>query len=173
MNIVLIRPSKVYFKESLQLDLTIQRLCVPLGLMYLSAVLKRSGFEHVRIIDCLVCPDTRVVRRGDYIFHGIEDDRLIEMLAHSKPEVIGITNNFTAQSLPAMNAVRRIKDAFPRTNMVLGGCHATVKAEELLQNPDVDYVVLGEVEASFPNLVKALHSGTDIFSVFYVFEPIR
>ncbi len=159
MKIALIRPSRVYYKESLQLDLTIQRMSIPLGLMYLSAVLKREGYTHINLYDCLVSPDTSFTRKGDFIFHGIEDSALVEKLRRFNPDIIGVTNNFTAQSTPAMNTVASIREAFPGVKIVIGGCHSTVKAEELLENSTVDYIVLGEGEHSFLNLVKCIESG--------------
>ena len=40
--------------------------------------------------------------------------------------------------------------------MVLGGPHASVCYEELIQNEDVDYVVVGEGEYTFERICNAV-----------------
>jgi len=52
-----------------------------------------------------------------------------------------------------------IKDALPKTIVVIGGPHVTVFPQEALARPSIDYVVLGEGEERFTSLMGSLLGG--------------
>jgi len=55
------------------------------------------------------------------------------------------------------------KHILPNVKTVLGGYHATVACDEILQSKDMDYfdfVVRGEGEVTFKRLIEAIHDGT-------------
>ena len=47
----------------------------------------------------------------------------------------------------------------PKTKVVMGGSATTASAEMTLANPNVDFIVLGEAEHSFPQLVQSILKG--------------
>ena len=161
IKIILIRPPRIYYQESLGLDVGIQRTNLPLGLMYIGAVLQKHDYS-VQIIDCLISEDTALRRDGDYIFHGLESSCLINKIKQTSPDIVGVGIDFTAQAEPALEAIIQIKRAFPSVKIVVGGCDATVRATELLKNNEIDFIILGEGETSFLELVQSLEDNCSI-----------
>ena len=77
----------------------------------------------------------------------------------SQYRVIGFSATF-AQTLASLLLAKRIKDRYPHIKMVLGG--ANVDSEmgfEVIKSFDwIDYVVHGEAERSFPQLLKNIYN---------------
>lgn len=112
---------------------------VPLGLSYLSAVLKD---EH----DIFV---------GDAQFHSEEE--IIQTAA--KAEVVGITS-MSCNFWGAVALARKIKKVNPNAVIVMGGTHATfVDVKVLQQNPYIDIVVRNEGEYTMLDLLQNLKKG--------------
>ncbi|MHB8463090.1 MAG: cobalamin-dependent protein, partial [Vulcanimicrobiaceae bacterium] len=73
------------------------------------------------------------------------------------PKIVGFTTTF-AQSIPSLSLARALKEADPSVVIVFGGanCEASM-GETLIESfPWVDYVVRGEGEYAFPQLVRAI-----------------
>jgi len=58
-----------------------------------------------------------------------------------------------------------IKNVDPRIVVVAGGAHATVCPEEVLGDDNCDYLLLGEAEESFHELIMALQQDTEITTI--------
>ena len=114
----------------------------PLGLLFLSASLKklRPG-DQVRVIDCRVL--------------NADLPETIRLLTDFQPDIIGLTT-LTFQLVEVYRFAAQLKEKMPACRLVLGGPHVHLFPEETLLNPDIDYVVTGEGEFSFPQLVSAL-----------------
>ena len=66
----------------------------------------------------------------------------------------------------AIEALRKVHEANPGTTLVMGGYHSTFAAEKILRDyPFVDYVIKGEAERAFPDLLDRLESGTSAADV--------
>ena len=59
----------------------------------------------------------------------------------------------TNQFLDGLEIAKRVKDINSRTNVILGGAHVSALPEETIRYNAVDYVICGEGEYSFLNLV--------------------
>ena len=68
MKILLIETSRTYHGKSKGV-----RLSLPLGLLYMGAVLEEEGFE-VSLFNSLVCSKTRVKEIPGFLHHGVDDD---------------------------------------------------------------------------------------------------
>jgi radical SAM superfamily enzyme YgiQ (UPF0313 family) len=110
----------------------------PLALELLAGAL--SGHE-VRILDLRLEPD------------------LGEALASFQPEVVGVTG-FTADVPRAQLVCRQVKELLPSARVVVGGHHASLSPEDF-HSPQVDFIVVGEGEITFPALLEALERGQD------------
>jgi len=109
----------------------------PLGLLYLAGSLLQAGFE-VEIVDG--CREGR---------RAIED-----ALARFRPDVVG-TVCLTPARKKAIEVARIAKAFDPGIQVVLGGAHATIMYQQLLENyPEVDFIVLGEGERSMVEIVR-------------------
>lgn len=69
------------------------------------------------------------------------------------------------QILHALTASKLVRNLYPGVPIIWGGIHASLLPEQTLANPYVDVVVVGEGEETFPELVKALESGTSLSNV--------
>lgn len=79
-------------------------------------------------------------------------------LAEFKPDVVGVTA-YSAESEEAKSLCRQTKAALPSALVVMGGYHATMATADVLAEPAVDFVVVGEGEQTFPELLSALQRG--------------
>jgi anaerobic magnesium-protoporphyrin IX monomethyl ester cyclase len=108
----------------------------PLGLMYISSSLKRKG-HSVALIDMNVEKfDLERFNFRDYDVVGISADTV------RFPVVERIAKKAKAQNV----------------TVVMGGPHATAYYHEILQKGLCDYVVLGEGERAFSDLVESIAS---------------
>jgi radical SAM superfamily enzyme YgiQ (UPF0313 family) len=69
------------------------------------------------------------------------------------------------QILHALAACRLVREMYPDVPIIWGGIHGSLLPEQTLENPYIDIVVVGEGEETFPELVKALESGTPLSNV--------
>ncbi len=115
----------------------------PLGLAYLAAATERAGYE-VYVIDAAALK--------------LNNLQLINRLMEIIPDVIGITTNILSASHSLMLS-RLIRKHIPSTKLVLGGPWASAVYEMILKKNYCDYVIVGEGEKSFIELLKALEKG--------------
>ena len=123
----------------------------PLGLLYIAASVKERGREDVRVLDAFC--------------RNLTGDELAAEVVRERPDVFGI-NCSTHTFLDAIEALRKVHEANPGTTLVMGGYHSTFAAEKILRDyPFVDYVIKGEAERAFPDLLDRLESGTSAADV--------
>lgn len=80
-----------------------------------------------------------------------------------KPDIIAISST-TPAYYSAVRVVEIIKIILPNTKFIIGGPHATVEYEDILKENLFDFVVRGEGEQTFLELVKAIDSGIKDYS---------
>jgi len=146
MNILLINPPSIdtivadmsdFFDES-------SGAYPPTGLMYLASSVKKAGNHDVRILDANLL-------KLDY--KGIK-----EAVVAAKPDIVGITT-LTFNAPAVLQIAADVKQVDKRIITVLGGPHATIYPDETLAFPQVDFVVLGEGEKVFVELINAIQKG--------------
>ena len=141
MKILLIYP---YFLEDRVL--TIEDVgAVPLGVYYVAAVLKAKDYD-VEILN----------------WHDINKtpDKIQEILVQKKPDVIGFSI-LHGNRWGGIDIARIAKEIDPGVIVVFGGVGATFLWEHFLTHFDeIDYIVPGEGEHTFLNLVKHLEFGS-------------
>ena len=116
---------------------------MPLGLAYLAGAVRRAGYDP-EIYDAMS------------LFHDMAQIR--GRLAASNPDVVAVTA-YTATMPAALDVLRAAKEECPGVVTVIGGVHPTHMAAEVLADQSVDYVVRGEGELTFPELLDALRAG--------------
>ncbi|MFH8981502.1 B12-binding domain-containing radical SAM protein [Streptomyces varsoviensis] len=149
---------------------------VPVGLAYLSAVLRKEG-HHTEVFDSLAyVEDNHIVGEKDlteiertkllhhprwrHVMHwGARWDRIEAALRERRPDIIGISCMFTPFYEPAYDLARLAKRVHPEATVLLGGQHGTVCFPHVLEVPEIDAVVLGEAETTIGPLVTALEHG--------------
>ncbi len=122
----------------------------PLGLMMIASSARAAGFGDLHLIDM------KVERLGT--------DDAVERLEALQPDWVGISAmTYEAGSLAEVAAA--VKERWPKTRVVAGGPHPSVAPEDVLEQTQVDYVIRGEGEATFPALVEAVEGGADLEGV--------
>ena len=96
-------------------------------------------------------------------FHrfGATQEETRQIIENAVPSIVGISASYTAYSLEALEVARIVKEVDRNIVTVMGGTHATLFPEHLLQHTFVDYVVRGEGETPFAQLVASLQKGDD------------
>lgn len=141
---------------------------MPLGLLYVAASLKKAG-HTVRIYDAIVEADES--RWGYSVLGGIyqmgatwkEFKAAVDKL---RPDVVGIANQYSSQVMNTLKAAEAIKELSRDIKVIVGGAHPSVMPEDFFRkNNYVDYVVMGEGEATAPELLESLEGKKDIKTV--------
>lgn len=91
------------------------------------------------------------------------EPHLERILKEFNPELVGVTG-FTAHVPRALRVCRQVKQFSPTTYTVVGGHHASLSPADF-DSQAVDFVVVGEGEITFAELVEALQEGRDYHSI--------
>lgn len=112
----------------------------PIGLGYLASYLKKAGHTPV-IMDCLKATDSL--------------SEIQKKIKKINPDIVGI-NVMTPTARGAVAVAKAVKEINKKIPVVGGGPHATFDYDNLLKNYDFDYIVIGEGEITFLELVNTL-----------------
>jgi radical SAM superfamily enzyme YgiQ (UPF0313 family) len=113
----------------------------PMGLMYLSASLKRDGGHRVKILD------TRL---------GLLTAEQVARKARAfKPDIIGL-GAILLESRCFHEYAAALHRALPGVSIVAGGPYASTDPDAVLKDPAVACAVLGEGEATITDLARAM-----------------
>ncbi len=118
----------------------------PMGLLYLASYLRRDPQHQIQILDMrttLMSPE----------------DAGEQVRAYG-PDLVGISSLSLEESI-LMKTAREIKKWRPDCPVIVGGPYVNSAKEQLLNNSDLDYLVLGEGELTFPELVQAICQKND------------
>lgn len=169
MRVLLIKPPMKGFMHEIGRH-------VPVGLAYLSAVLREAG-HSVSIFDSLsFTEDNHVVAESDYsdsdhlkiathprweilVHWGASWERIRRAIRESGADVVGISCMFSPYYESAYRVARMAKEELPGIRVVLGAQHGTVAPHHALEEPAIDLVVLGEGEGIVVDVLDTLASG--------------
>jgi len=120
-------------------------LSPPLGLAYVAQYLLDQG-HSVELVDLNVT--------------GLNPARIEVTLKRVRPDLVGISSH--TETYPnAVTLAGLIKKHDPNIQVMFGGPHTSIVPLEVLAEPDVDYVAVGEGEQTAAELVRALEAGAD------------
>jgi len=94
-------------------------------------------------------------------------ETIAEVLGTQKPEIVGISS-MSFQYDTARRTARLIRRLAPDAKIVLGGYHPTLAHDEIADGPDADcfdFLVRGEADSSFGELLDALEDQKDLAAV--------
>ncbi|PJB21567.1 MAG: hypothetical protein CO114_04640, partial [Euryarchaeota archaeon CG_4_9_14_3_um_filter_38_12] len=139
----------------------------PLGLAYLASVLRKEGHEVlIYDADCNVSPSKMDFTRledsyPDYL-KSLKDENhpILQEVSHTisnfNPDIVGITvwTTFAASAFKIASLCKEYDRSVP---VVMGGPHVSIKYDEVLKIcPDVDFLIRGEGEETFLELVRMI-----------------
>jgi radical SAM superfamily enzyme YgiQ (UPF0313 family) len=156
MNICLIRPQEAIALNSASANKPI----LPLGLAYLASSLLKNDFE-VQVIDAVgSAPDKYELFFNDKVrLLGLSQTEIIEKI-EDKPLFIGVSIMFSHNWLHVRELLKKIKQRFPDTPLILGGEFATALPDICMSETPVDILATGEGEETVVEIARALSSET-------------
>jgi anaerobic magnesium-protoporphyrin IX monomethyl ester cyclase len=135
----------------------------PIGLAYLGAVLEKD--YKIQIIDAVVEGyETEVKLDRNIIRYGLTYKEIENKIAAFQPDVVGVSNLFSSGFREAHQVCSLVKNISQDIVTVLGGPHPSALPEQVLQHKEIDFVVMGEGEYSFRDLLRGIE--TKDFSQF-------
>ncbi|MDD2482691.1 MAG: radical SAM protein [Candidatus Shapirobacteria bacterium] len=149
MKILLIYPPMTIRSN----DTTTPGAAIPLGLANIGAILETNGY-NVSAIDALAEGIDIVKKTKNYTRVGLSEKTILERLEYFKPDIVGISTMFTAYSSDSHDVAKIVKQFNPKTLVVFGGAHASILYKNVLHDPNVDIVVIGEGEYTILEIVK-------------------
>jgi anaerobic magnesium-protoporphyrin IX monomethyl ester cyclase len=136
-RVFLINLSAINFKKNNKIYMTQPHV----GVLCLKEITKDYNID-IEVLD------------GDY--NNLNDENILKKILKSKPRIIGFSP-FQHTMERIIGLIKRIKSKLPKTIIILGGVHASITAVDILTDfEEVDYIIKGEAEVSFPKLLLAL-----------------
>lgn len=112
-----------------------------LGILYVAGTLRENPSFEVDVIDSLA--------------DGLNSSDIRRIVKEEKPDIVGFSV-LTFNLLDCIDVAKIIRDVSPNTKICFGGFHPTIYPQETLDFPEVDYIVFGEGESTFKELVEAI-----------------
>jgi len=149
MHIILIQPPYTILKSD-------TKSCQPpLGLSYLAAVLRKD--YEVTIIDSIAEGyDNEERINKNFIRYGLSFEKIKEKIKQFKPDAVGVSCLFSSQIENSLKVCEIIKSINTKIFTIIGGAHPSAMVNEVLENRDVDFVIIGEGENTVIHLLKEI-----------------
>jgi anaerobic magnesium-protoporphyrin IX monomethyl ester cyclase len=119
------------------------RRFLPIGLAYVAAALKKSGFQVDMLDNYLLEKPIEEVKRE---------------LKRLNPEIVGITCSSATYSR-CIETAKAVKETLSSCKVVVGGWHPSYEPESMLQHSEIDYAVMGEGERAMVELATHISKG--------------
>jgi radical SAM superfamily enzyme YgiQ (UPF0313 family) len=130
----------------------------PIGLSYVATAARRAGHE-VRFVDLMISRDPLLELREAVT--GFQPD----VVGFSVRNIDNVVAQRTAWHLDEVQELIATVRAHSRAKIVLGGPAASILGTIALRRLNADFVIVGEGELAFPQLLSALQNGGDFKSV--------
>ena len=144
---------------------------IPQGIALLSAIVKERGHD-VQVIDTAFMKTDTYVRPNagetiykptEYDLHDlVENDPVVNVaeevqkqLDEFQPDLLGVSV-MTTNYQYSVDLMKELKVSCP---VMYGGVHPTLCPDEVLENPFVDMICIGEGDEALPELCDAIEQG--------------
>jgi len=122
----------------------------PLGLLYVAAFAEKATSHRIEVLDANL--------------EKLSPEQIADEVRRRAPDLVGI-QALTFTLIDVMLAARAIKQACPEVLVVLGGPHVYLYPDETMGIAGVDYLIRGEGEEPFAQLLDTLAGGRDLAKV--------
>lgn len=152
MKVLLIRPPKLNMISTNVPNVVDEETgCYPsLGLMYIAACVERYTDHQIEILDTQV-------EKMNY-------EEMKSEIRKRNPDIVGI-QAMTFTLVDVILTAKIVKELDKSIPLILGGPHVNIYPEETISNSEIDFLVLGEGEYVFPDLINALSQRKDLSKI--------
>jgi len=119
----------------------------PPGIGVLSAVIKKNG----HLAECI------------YVNDGMQDDHILSTIGKYNPDLIAFSV-VTHQWAHVKRYAALIKTKF-QAPIICGGAHPTFNPEEVIADPNINLLCIGEGESPLADVLERMHNSTDLASI--------
>jgi len=123
----------------------------PLGLGYLHAVLEKNNYK------------TKTLFLNDYSYQACRT-RVKKSIRNLKPNIIGF-NILTSNRVLTFELIEYIHSHYPLIKIIIGGIHATVMHEQIINKYPYVIAVIGEGEITLIKLLQAISKHEPLKSI--------
>ena len=142
---------------AIALENQIRKTIPPFGLLTVGATVEERGYDDLLLIDSVVEGFENVVPDSyeGFIKYGLDDDEIAKRVEEFGAEFVGITVLFSGMAECGYNVARAIKKRLPDIPICMGGIHITAvnKQRLMTEQESIDYVINGEGDVTFPDLL--------------------
>lgn len=136
----------------------IRRAHPVLGILSLASHLSSLGYD-VQYLDCVIEDIENTFHFDEFTdCYGLSNDDLIDRIKGYSPDLIGISCLFVSQISQILKITKRIKIEYGDCPIVVGGNYPSLKPEEIITDENIDFILRGEGELVFPDLVEEIYS---------------
>lgn len=162
MKILLITPPANIIEDRSEI-----KLCaIPLGMAYIAAALEKQGHE-VRALDTLAGEGylNETKARPGFIRYGLSSSEIERRVAEFMPDIVGISALHSNRIYEVRETTEAVKKVSKSIVTVVGGGFPSIHPHECLSDPNCDYIVMGEGEATAVELVDCIKKKAPVSGV--------
>lgn len=147
-----------------------KRAGVPMGLLRIGTQAKANGYA-VKIIDGAyegwnIDKYAFTTHDGSEMWtYGISNETMIQAIREYKPDIIGISCDYTHQWGNNRSLADLVKSIDDSIVVIMGGTHVTGLPEDALRDCPADYIVCQQGDITFVELLEALRNKNSVDSV--------
>lgn len=123
---------------------------MPMGIAYISAVLKKAGHQTFGV-------------NGEY--EPFKEEYIIDKLKEIKPDMVFLSIMYTLVEDTYMQIAKWVKEYDKNIFVLAGGIGCTMNPDRIIANENVDAICMGEGEIPVLELVNKLKNNQDITSI--------
>ncbi len=137
----------------------------PLGLLSLGTMLKKNDID-VKLIDVNNHYYNHTESPSADELNDYFNNQLLSAIDDYRPNIIGLGCTFSGAFQNLKIIANNIKKNFPEIPIVIGGMHPTVFSKDILEKYNcIDYVIIGEGEFTFLELITSLVNDNNDFEL--------
>ena len=135
------------------------QVSLPLGILSMAAYLREQQWNgSIDIYDARLSARFSEIDtpQGRRMVFGDDEAEMVARIVAAAPDVVGISNMFSAQFERTLRTAELVKEHLPQARVVVGGPHVSVFPTDVLKHPAIDYVVVGEGEERLHALLQCI-----------------
>ena len=127
-----------------------------LGISMLSAIAKSKGHSVGLAFSASLFHDRFNLEMPSISSFFDDTDEVMRSIEKQQPDLLAFSP-LTSTYQWALDIASRAKEINPKVKTVFGGVHASAVPHLLLKRPVIDYVVVGEGDVAFPQIIESIN----------------